>query len=345
MRPSSAPAAIFYSLFTAFAGCSASTPSTPPPAPVDWRAFDAKPAATASAKVATAKERAVAEGYADALTSPAFAKLRPMLDEDARTTFPGHDDAHGRDAVVHAHEALFGAFDSRVVGTSRVFRTDSTQAVEWTLSGTQTKDWMSIAATHKPVVIKGLTVLWTKDDGSLTDIHIYFDVAVAKAQLGVGPKELLALPPPPMASDAPQVYEQTGSPDETVNVTVGRAAIDALETSNEAAYVDTKTDDTEYYTLERAQAEVGKDAAKAYFKAIRKSIGQVDTTIVNAWGIAGFAVIEYSIAGEQLAPIGWIPMQRNNVVHLDVAQVNEIRGGKVARVWRYDNPAQIVGGS
>jgi hypothetical protein len=341
MRSLTVPFLIFCVPFT---GCSASTPAGPPPSPVDWKAFDAGPAASGPTKVLTAKERAVAEGYASALASPGFASLRPMLDPDVRQTFPGRDDAHGADAVIHAHETLFGAFDGRAVGMSRIFRTDSTQAVEWTLSGTQTKDWLSVAATHKPVVIKGLTLVWTKDDGSVTDIHIYFDVAMAKAQLGVGPKELLAVPAPTMASGPPQVYDQTGSNEETIDVSVGRAAVDALENNDEAAYVDTKTDDTQYFSLERAQPDVGKDAAHAYFKAIRKAIAQLDATVDNAWGIGSFSVLEYSLAGEQRGPIGWVPMQRSNVVHLDVAQVNEIKDGKVARIWRYDNPAQIVGG-
>ncbi len=278
------------------------------------------------------------------LTSPEFATLRPLLDEDVRSTFPGLDDAHGRDAVVHAHQVLFGAFDGRAVGVSRIFRTDDAQAVEWIMTGTHAREWKDLAATRKPVAIKGLTLLWTKDDGTITDVHVYFDVAVAKAQLGSGPKELRGLPPPALPPSPPQVYEQSGSADEKVSVTIGRAAIDALENSDEAAYVDTKTDDVEYHTLERAQPDVGKDAARAYFKSMRRSIGQLDTTIDNAWGIGSFSVVEYSIAGAQLGPIGWVPMQRNNVVHLDVAQVNEVRDGKVARVWRYDNPVQLVSG-
>ena len=60
--------------------CSASTPSTPPPAPIDWKAFQAKPVATAATKVLTNKERAVAEAYAGALSSQGFTKLTPMLD-------------------------------------------------------------------------------------------------------------------------------------------------------------------------------------------------------------------------------------------------------------------------
>src|SRR5258708_32583683 len=103
-RPS-ALLAIFLALFA----CSASTPASPPPPPVDWRAFSVKAPPDASAKVLTAKERDVAEAYVGALTSPDFAKLRPMLDEDVRSTFPGQEDAHGRDAAVHAHDGLFGA--------------------------------------------------------------------------------------------------------------------------------------------------------------------------------------------------------------------------------------------
>jgi len=294
--------------------------------------------------VATAKERAIAEAYASGLASPGFRSLGGLLDDDVRLIFPGMDDAHGRDAAIHAHDVLLGAFDPRTVATTRVFRTDSTQAVEWTLSGTQAKDWMSVPASHKPVVVKGLSLIWTKDDGTIIEIHVYFDVAVVKAQLGVGPKELLALPAPTMPSGPPQVYEQSGSDAEKANVTVARAAIDALERSDEAAYVDTKTDDIEYYTLEQAHPERGKDAARAYFKATRKAIGQLDTTIDNSWGIGAFAVLEYTIAGAQLGPIGWISTQRNKVIRLHVAQVNEIRDGKVARVWRYENPLEIVTG-
>jgi ketosteroid isomerase-like protein len=326
------------------AGCSVSTPASPPAAPVDWHAFDAQAATPVAPAVPTAKERAIAEAYEAALASPRFAKLAALLDDDVRLTFPGMDDAHGKDAVLHSHEVLLGAFDPRTVTTIRVFRTDSIQSVEWVASGTQAREWMSVPASRKPAVIKGLTLLWTKDDGTITDIHVYFDVAAVKAQLGVGPKELLAQPPPAAPPGPAQVLEQAGTPEEAASVAVGRAAIDALENDNEAGYVAGRTDDTEYYTLERAQPDRGKDAARGYFKAMRKAIGQLDTAIDNEWGIGAFSILEYSITGEQLGPIGWIPSQRNKVIRLHVAQVNEIRDGKIARVWRYENPLEIVNG-
>ena len=326
--------------------CSGETVAQPPPAPVDWRSLQARPTLDAGPLAPTAKERAVAEAYTAALESPRLAQLAPLLDDDAHFAFPGMSDAHGRDATVRAHDVLFGAFEQRKFATNRVWRTDSQQSVEWTMSGTQARDWMGVAATRKSATFRGLTILWTKDDGTINDIHVYFDVAVAKAQLGVGPKELLSLPPPaPIPAGPPQVFEQTGAAEEKGNVAVVHAALDALENSNLAGYVATMTDDVEVYLSLRAQPMRGKDDLRAYYKAMHKAIGQLDTTVINAWGIAQFAVVEHDIAGEQLGPIGWVPAQRDKVVRLHVVDVAELRDGKIARVWRYDNLSEIVGSS
>jgi hypothetical protein len=324
------------------AACTAGNTAGPRPPPVDWKAFDAKPVEATGPQVATAKERALAEAYVSALGSQGFTKLLPLLDDDVRSTFPGMDDAHGRDAVAHAHDVLLGAFEPRTPVVTRVLRTASVQSVEWAVSGVQVKEWMSVPASRKTVVVKGVSLLSTKDDGTVTDIHIYFDIAAAKAQLGVGPKELVTVTAPAMPAGPAGIFEQSGSSAEKANVAVARAAIDALENDDQAGYVDTKTDDVEYYTLEQAQPERGKEAARAYFKAIRKAIAQLDTTIDSSWGAGPFVVLEYTIAGAQLGRLGWIAPQRDKVIVLHVAQINEVRDGKVARVWRYENPLEIV---
>jgi hypothetical protein len=77
---------------------------------------------------------------------------------------------------------------------------------------------------------------------------------------------------------------------------------------------------------------------------MHKAVGQLDTTVDNGWGVARFAVVEYSIAGEQLGPMGWIPAQRDKVFSLEIVDICEISGGQIAHVWRYDNPTQILGG-
>jgi hypothetical protein len=78
---------------------------------------------------------------------------------------------------------------------------------------------------------------------------------------------------------------------------------------------------------------------------MHRAIGQLDTTVDNAWGVGQFSIVEYSIAGEQLAPIAWVPAQRDKVIRLQLVDICEIAGGKVTRVWRYDNPMQILSAS
>jgi ketosteroid isomerase-like protein len=324
------------------AGCSAETVAQPPPPPVNWSALAPRPLPEAGADFVSARERELPSTYAAALGSEKLAQLGPMLDDDAHFASPGMEDGHGKGSVVHAHEALFGAFDQRKVTVGRVLRTPTQQTIEWTMNATHARDWMGVAATHKPVAFKGATLLWTKDDGSVADVHVYVDVAVVKAQLGVGPKELLALPPATPPTAPPQVIEKTGSGEEDMNLRAVRASLEALESNDEAAYLSTMADDVEVNTAERVAPAHGKADAKAYFKAMHKAIGQLDTTADSAIGIGSFVVVEYSIAGEQMGPVGWIPAQRDKVIRLQTVDVVEVHAGKLARIWRYDDPAQIT---
>lgn len=324
--------------------CSSETVARPPPAPVAWASLEAQPARDAGADVLTAKERALPDQYCSAVASPRFAGLAALLDEDADFASPGLDNAHGREQVVRAHDLLLGAFDNRKMAQSRVWRTPSEQTIEWTFTGEHARDWLGVPATHKTVTFKGVTLLWTKDNGSISDVHVYFDDAVVKAQLGVGPKELLQLTPPSSTAGAAQVFEQTpgGSADQTVNVNAVKSALDALENNNAPAYVGAMTDDVEVYTAARPTPARGKADAKAYYNAMHKAIGQLDTTISAAWGVGQFAIVEYSIAGEQLGPLQWIAAQRDKVIRLDLVDICEIRDQKIERIWRYDNPSQIL---
>ena len=139
-----------------FVGGACSSPETvaqPPPAPpVNWASFEPHAAPDAGANAPTEKERALAEAYVTALASPGFAQLAPLVDDDAHFTFPGLDDAHGRNPVVHAHDVLLGAFDQRRFVATRVWRTASEQTVAWTMTGVQARDWMRVTVdAQKPV--------------------------------------------------------------------------------------------------------------------------------------------------------------------------------------------------
>jgi hypothetical protein len=322
--------------------CSSENASSPPPSPVDWHAFDVPHGPRAATTGPTAQERAAAEGYISDLAAPGFGALASRLTSYGHFIFPGVPDSRGPEKVLKSHEALLGAFDKRAIVTSRVWRTDSEQTVEWTMTGVQTKDWMGVPATNKPVVIKGVALLFTKDEGVLEDILMIFDVAAVKAQLGAGPRELAGNPAPAVPTGPTQALDQTHSPEEARDVPVARAPIDALEGTSDAAYLASFADDAQVDTLQRAAPLRGKEELKAYFKAIRKAIGQLDTTVDNAWPVGPFVVVEYSIAGEQLGPIAWIPAQHDRVLRMRVVDIAEIHDGKIAHVWRYDNPSEIL---
>jgi predicted ester cyclase len=332
------------------AACASESIGPPPAPPVNWESFRARAGVDAGADALTARERDVAVRYATALAAPDLAPLAAELEDDAHFTFPGRDDVHGRTAVVHAHDLLIGAFENRHVTTTRIFRTPSEQTVEWTMTGTQSREWMGVAPTNKPVTIRALSLLFTKDDGSVTDVHVYFDVAAVRAQLGVGPKELLAafaqMPQAPQvgsdAGTAPGVeaLDQAGSQDEKTNFTMLRGALDALETDNLAAYEGAFADDVRIVTSERAQP-AGKADVASYFKTMRRAIGQLDTTVTDGWGVGSYAVAEYTIAGEQRGAIGWIPAAEK-AIRFHIVDVAAIANGKIVRVWRYENPLEAA---
>ncbi len=75
---------------------------------------------------------------------------------------------------------------------------------------------------------------------------------------------------------------------------------------------------------------------------MHKAIAYLDSSILNLWGIQQFVVVEYSIIGEQRRAIGWIPARPHSVIKIYMVDIVELSDGKIARVWRYDNPSQIV---
>jgi hypothetical protein len=340
------------------AACSGENLPPPPKPPIG--SLVPVQAADAGGEVVTAKERALPDLYATALSSQApdagapFAQLGPLMNPDnSEFQFPGSPPGHEPSGIVAAYANLLGAFDDRKITNTRVWRTPNEQTIEWVFTGTQAREWNGVAATKKPAAFKGLTLMWTKDDGTIKDTHVYFDLGLVKAQLqGAGPrdskelKDLAALPPSAASAGPAQVFEQ--KPDDRDEVAVVKTWLDALENNKEADYVASVADDVEIHTLESPASAKGKEEVRKYFKATHRAIGQLDTTVNAAWSVGNFAIVEYDLDGEQLAPISWIPLLASlptgntRLAHFDLVDVCEIQNGKIARIWRYDNPVEIL---
>lgn len=322
--------------------CSSERLGAPPPAPVDWASLVVS-VPDAGAPIATGKERASAVQYLNELAVPGFGGLCKLLDENVRYAFCGASTAFGVEKVVEAHEVAFGAFDDRIFAARSYLRTDKSQVIEWTMRGTQTRPWFGLPPSQKSVTFDGLTVIWTRDDGLLSELHVYFDVALVKAQLsGLGPKELVAKAQPTLSTSEPTQFDRQGGPLEVGNEGVVRASLDALENNKESSYTSFFSDAFELRTLEETPSVRGVAIARDYFRKMHNAIGQLNTTIENIWGIGPLVAVEYSIDGTLQGPIDWIKPKSNTVVRFNVFDVVELRDGRIERIRRYDNPSLIL---
>jgi hypothetical protein len=101
------------------------------------------------------------------------------------------------------------------------------------------------------------------------------------------------------------------------------------------------TDDVEITTQQSAPPARGKQALHAYYKMMHHTIAGLDSQLDNAVGIGRFVVASYHVVGTQRAKYLYVPI-KDPVIKLFMLDVIEMQGGKIARVWRYDDPIQIV---
>jgi len=317
------------------AACSPETVSRPPPPPVNWASLRPAPPPDAAPTSATKQERAIAELYMKATSDGDAAELGRVLADEVHFTFAGLETTavYGRAEVIRAHDQLFGGYQPKVFTASRVLLTDRSQAIEWTMTGRD-------KASGKPVGIRGLTLLQTKDDGTISEIHLYFDQGVLQAQITGVPEALATLPLATAPSAPITEVEQGKTPDEQANASPVSRWLDALENA-EPAYLAAMTDDVEVTTAQRATPMKGKKDLAAYYAAMHRAIEGLDTQLENVSAIGPYVVAEYHIVGTQRGSYLYVPV-KNPVIKVSLVDVIEMRGGKIARVWRYDNPLQIL---
>jgi ketosteroid isomerase-like protein len=277
--------------------CAGKTALTAPQPPADWRSLEASPPAPPSKPAVS-----VGRAYVEALSSPGFAALGQLLDDNAHFSFAASSDVLGRENVVRAHDALLGTFDDRKVELRRRLAADKAQVLEWTMTATQ-------RSNRRPLVIQGVALLWVGSNGTLTDIHLYFDEAQREAQPG---------------------GDRSAGAENGPGLSVVREWLEALETKDEAAYLSAMVDDVELITPEASEPARGKAAARAAFEHLHGDIKRLDTQIRNAWDFGPTVVVEYRITGER----------RDRLLETSLVDVVEFRNGKIARVRRYDGSAR-----
>jgi hypothetical protein len=323
-------------LSLALAACGSETVSRPPEAPYDRQSLEQRAAPVdAPSLSATQKEREIADKYLAALAAPEAAALGPVLADDVHFTLAGlvTTDAIGRRDVLAAHDKLFGHYDHKSVVASRVLLTSDTQSIEWTLAARDT-------ASGKPIGIRGIALVTTKDDGTIRDIHLCFDQGIVQAQTTGEPKVLAKLPLATLPSARREEVEQANVAEEAANVKVLAGAVDALD-KDEAGFLAAFAENAEIFTQQLASPLKGRNDLHAYYRTMHATIDGLDATVDNRWGVGKYAIVEYHVVGRQRAKYQYVPV-KDPVIKLYFVDVAEMRDAKIARVWRYDNPLQIL---
>ncbi len=309
------------------------TVSAPSSAPIDVGSFEATPAKVAPIG-ATEKERAVASAYLRALAAEQFEGLAEQLDDQVHFSLAGAVDRRGKKDAVAAHRALFGALSHRRVEASRVLLTESSQVVEWVMSG-------EAAAGGKAITIAGVSLLWNNDDGSITDLHLFVDEAQLAAQLGRAPKGYTQLPLPPARQERAN-HEQKNDAREAANLEVAHKYLESWRRGDDAALGALMTDDVELISQASEPDVRGRGEARQRLRGWHHAIDPLDALVDNYIPVGDLVVVEFHFVGQQRAPIGWVPLQAENVLKAYFVDVLELREGKIARVVRYENPMQLV---
>ena len=318
------------------AACAPETVPRPAKPPADYASLKPKAVTQDDPLAATELERQIAAKYIKALSAADFAGLEQLFDEDAHFVFVGDKlDSHGRREIMAAHTKLLGSLSPRQFAARRVLITDRTQAIAWTLTGND-------KATQKAVGITGMSLVWTKDDGTISDLHMFFDEAVLHAQLGGEPKVLQSVPLAQAPSGPPEIVDQTHAPDEAKHAQIASDWLDDFE-KGEPKYLAAMTDDVEFETLEAAKPMHGQADARVHYDRMHHAIGNIDTQLIPPALAAGdFVEVEYRIVGEMRDKVAFIPRLNIPLITLYVVDVLQFKGDKIAHVWRYDDPLQIL---
>ena len=212
--------------------------------------------------------------------------------------------------------------------------------VELTWNATMTSDVMGLKATNKPVGQLRLHVSWYNDDGLVKESHEYADAAGFYAQLQ-GKKT--APPVPMLPSNPPEVHVAAGTPADDKLALWIKAGDDAFSKDDAKAAIANTTEDADYWINFGGPAMKGKKELVAGLTGWFGAFPDQKWTVVNAWGIDGFAIVEHTMSGTQKGALGPLPASGKPVKDwhwVDIQQPSA--DGKMQHGWGYANLLEMM---
>ncbi len=321
----------------------------PPPPAVSVSSAATAPADTGAATPPEAPKASLADlqkkslqTVVDALNAHDADKAVSVYTDDAVFRMAGMPDVQGKSAIKDSLSKEWAAFPDAKYAVARTWTKNDVVIVEWGFTGTNSGDFMGMKATNKPVGLMAVSVVWTTPDGLAKEEHLYEDMGSMMMQLGV--KKAMGRPAVALPS-ASEAHVAKGTADEDKNADVARNFATTMEKKDVKAFLDGITDDSSYDMNTAPAAMSGKKAAETWFKAMTKAFPDAKSSITNVWGVEDYVIDEYTMTGTQK---GALTMGKTSIpatgkqVNLHGVEILQIKDGKMAKGWGYENGAEFA---
>lgn len=304
--------------------------STPPPA----------------AKTLAEKMDDTTKALVDAWNAHDAGKISEQYATDAALWMPGMPEVKGRDAIKAQAQVGITAYPDLKLTPMREWEKGNTLVLEWVNTGTNNGDLAAPGmpakkATHRPVGVKGISVLTFGDDGLVETDHTYYDMATELAQLDEKAKEGTFRPVASAPSVDLEKHKSTGAGDEQKNTDAVNALYQAIDDHKVDAFLGALTDDTTMDDMTSPALQKGKDAARQFATMLFKAVPDVKQQRTMQIASDDFVVTEGVMQGTLKGNFG--PLKATNkpfaLHYVDILQVKD---GKIVRGWSYGNTVELT---
>ena len=317
-------------------------PPAPPPAAPAPAPADTTPAPTADTTPPPAPkppmadmQKAIVAGFAS--TFGDAAKFAALYAPDAGYWEPGSPEVKGRDAIQANNQKLFDALTNEKLAITRVWAKGSSMAVEWVVTGTQSKDFMGIPGSDKPFGVTGASVISVNDDGLIAKEHAYWDVDTYAAQV-TGKGKARAVVDAPTAPTEWHWAKSDATEDANV-AAINKQNADWSKPDAKAALAPF-ADDAVLVDLTSPKPSSGKKDMVTAATAFLKAIPDFKTNGSNVIGVEDFSIDEYESTGtfkNDIATPMWKQKASKKPIDTHGLDVYQWKDGKIVKTWSWSN--------
>lgn len=250
--------------------------------------------------------------------------------ENAVVSVAGSKDVEGRGAIAAQMAGVFENIRGLKIGIARVLVKGDTVLVEWVVNGTLPGAPGGVKAKDRPVGDYGLSILTFDGQGNVEREQRFAQLALQSAK---------SRPIPPIPT-APENVVSANAASEEKNLAVARSLLTALEANKEAELLAVLTDDVETDGFLDLETTAGKAQARPVFKSFTTTFADARFEGPKAYAVGDYVFVVSTLKATHKG-FSSTPKAAGRPVALHRADVVQVRDGRVARLWSYQNGLEL----